>query len=274
MKPIFFVTLCALLLVGCQFLAEAKPINEPPTVQIISPASNARIPTGKEVEIKSVATDESFIERVELYVNDDLIRIDSPPIKGGQVTFTVLQRWVPIQAGLVNVRVIAYDADGATSHPVGITLEAVGEALAELQPTKIATQTAIPIATLTSTSLPPSPSPTSSPLPTSTPSPSPPPTSTPPPPPPPSPTLVPPTATPLPQIGGSVTNYGPLNIRYGPNEGTAQLGWLNPGDFVLGIARNRAGNWAKIRYGPNNREGWVFALRVAWTRDFKILPIE
>ncbi len=259
MKSIFLVTLCGLFLVGCQFFAQAQPINDPPVVQIISPASNARIPTGKEVEIKSVATDESFIERIELYVNDDLIRIDSPPIKGGQVTFTVLQRWVPVQAGEVRVRVVAYDANGAMSYPVGITLEAVGEGLAELQPTKVTTETPVPSIT-----------PTPLPLATGTP---PPPSSTPPPPEP-SATPVPPTATPVPRVEGSVTNYGPLNIRYGPNEGTAQLGWLNPGDYVVGIARNGAGNWAKIRYGADNREGWVFALRVAWTSDFKVLPIE
>ncbi len=261
MKSILFVTLCGLFLVGCQLFAEEMPINEPPLVQIISPASNARIPTGKEVEIKSVATDESFIERIELYVNDDLIRIDSPPIKGGQVTFTVLQRWVPIRAGEVRVRVVAYDADGAISHPVGITLEAVGETLAELQPTKVPTATAIasltPVSTPTSTpTLPPPPPP---------PSPSPPPPTPPPP---------PPTATPIRQIEGRVTNFGPLNVRNGPNTSTAQLGWLNPNDFVLGIARNQAGNWAKIRYGADNREGWVFAQRVRWSSDFKALPVQ
>ena len=144
MKPIFSILLCGFFLVSCQLFAEEEPINLPPVVQIVSPASNARIATGKEVEIKSVATDESFIERIELYVNDDLIRIDSPPIKGGQVTFTVLQRWVPIQAGEVRVRVVAYDTNGSRSHPVGITLEAVGETLAELQPTKVATATPIP----------------------------------------------------------------------------------------------------------------------------------
>jgi len=256
MKSILFVTLCGLFLVGCQLFAEEKPINEPPLVQIISPASNARIPTGKEVEIKSVATDESFIERIELYVNDDLIRLDFPPIKGGQVTFTVLQRWVPIQAGEVRVRVVAYDANGASSHPVGIRLEAVGEALAELQPTKVATAT--PIST-----------PTPIPIPTSIPTRPPPLPTLPPPPPPP-----PPTATPIPQIEGRVTNYGPLNVRNGPNTSTAQLGWLNPNDFVRGIARNEAGNWAKIRYGADNREGWVFAQRVTWSIDFKVLPVQ
>lgn len=243
MKPIFSILLCGFFLVSCQFFAEEEPINLPPAVQIISPASNARIPTGKEVEIKSVATDESFIERIELYVNDDLIRIDSPPIKGGQVTFTVLQRWVPIRAGQVRVRVVAYDTDGARSHPVGITLEAVGETLAELLPTKVATATPIP-----------SPSPTA--------------------PPPPTITAVPPTATPIPQIEGRVTNFGPLNVRQGPTTGTAQLGWLNPGDLVTGIARNPASNWAKIRYGADNREGWVFAQRVIWSSDFNALPIE
>lgn len=253
MKSILFVTLCGLFLVSCQLFAEEKPINEPPLVQIISPASNARIPTGKEVEIKSVATDESFIERIELYVNDDLIRMDSPPIKGGQVTFTVLQRWVPIQAGEVRVRVVAYDANGASSHPVGITLEAVGEALAELQPTKVATAT--PISTVTPT-LPPPPPPTA-----------PPPTVPP-------PTAPPPTATPIPQIEGRVTNFGPLNVRNGPDTSTLQLGWLNPNDLVVGIARNQAGNWAKIRYGADNREGWVFAQRVTWSSDFKLLPVQ
>jgi hypothetical protein len=88
------------------------------------------------------------------------------------------------------------------------------------------------------------------------------------------PTLAMPTAGPLPGLQGSVDGTGPLNIRAGAGASTARVSWLNVNSPVTGIARNGRGNWGKIRFGPDNQEGWVLAQRIRWQGDFQLLGIE
>ncbi|MGB0386117.1 MAG: Ig-like domain-containing protein [Ardenticatenaceae bacterium] len=286
------ILLAGLLMTGCQSATEQKPpSNEAPMVQINSPASNARVPIGREVEIHSTTSDQSFIKRVELYVNGDLIREDAPPIKEGQIIFTVLQRWVPIEPGEVEVRVIAYDTEEKASYPVAIVLQVEGNQLAENAPTQgiliategaqvpnatlmpIPTQTAIPIPTQTAIPIPtqtpiPIPSDTPIPIPSDTPIPIPSDTPIPIP----SETALPP-PTPAPRIEGRVVAVEPINIRSAPGTNNIPLGILRPNDVVTGIARNGTGDWVKIVYGQANTEGWVFTSLVAWQTNVQTLPI-
>lgn len=261
MKQLFVILallLTALLLTGCELdLNSLSSLG--PTVEINEPASGIRILTGHEIEIQSSASDRAMIERIELYINGDLIREDFPPIKTGQEHFTVLQRWVPVEPGEAQVRVIAYNKKGEASSPTGIVLQVISEPTATIPPT--ATATMVP-PTETATMIPPTatvePPTATAIVPTVTLT----------------PTLAMPTAGPLPELQGSVDGTGPLNIRAGSGASTARVSWLNANAPVTGIARNGRGDWAKIRFGPDNREGWVLAQRIRWQGDFNLLGIE
>lgn len=265
MKKLFVILallLATLLITGCE-LDLNQFSSQGPTVEINEPASGVRVLIGHEIEIESRASDKAMIERIEMYINGDLIREDFPPIETGQENFSVLQRWVPVEPGQAQVRVIAYNKKGEASSPTGIVLQVY--ALPTATPVPTATPTMVP-PTATAT-IPPTATPTMVP-PTATAIP-------------PTATITPtlalamPTAGPLrPEIQGTVDGTGPLNIRAGPGANTARVSWLNANSFVTGIARNGGGNWAKIRFGPNNQEGWVLAQRIRWQGNFQSLPIE
>ena len=118
-------------------------MNPIPVVRIDSPASNARFSAGEEIEIKSTANDDVFVQRVELYANGQLVQKDLPPIADGQKTFTVLQRWLSSAPQIVELRVIAYDNQGAVSYPAAIMLEVVAapSSLAVVESTTVAIPT-------------------------------------------------------------------------------------------------------------------------------------
>ena len=336
----FFITACQ------PFWQEEAPVNLIPVIQIDSPASNARISVGEEIEIKSTANDEAFVQRVELYVNGELVQKDLPPIVTGQRTFTVLQRWLPTEAQTVELHVIAYDNQGAVSHPAAIVIDVLGEpsSLAVVHPTTIAIPTEVlptenesaaivsesipteiaitdsePIAIVpqapptdsvtseatpenpiipqatpititlpttvsepmtmtlpaatsepTSITLPATvPEPTSITLPTAVPEPT--------------PITLPtaasepvnnmPAAAAIPVVEGRLVATVPLNIYDAPDSANEAIGTLNPNDVVIGIARNESGNWIKIVYNADNREGWVLMEQFVWQGDIQALAV-
>ena len=277
-----FLTIFPLLITSCQFGQEEAPLNDAPIVQIDSPASNARIPVGQEIEIKSTAKDKTFIQRVELYVNDDLIQKDAPPIPKGQMTFTVLQRWVPTEAGQVKLYVLAYDSQGKASYPAAIMLEVMADSpvapapaitfAATEFPSAISAATALPSAISAATALPsaisaatalPSAISAATALPITPP-----------------PTIETislnnmPSAASIPVIEGRLITAIPINIFIAPGTQNSAIGVLKPNDVVIGVARNPAGDWIKIIYGPDNREGWIFMELFVWQGDLRALAVE
>ncbi len=281
MKYYLILFMCPLLITACQsFWQEEAPVNAIPVIQIDSPASNARISVGEELEIKSTANDDAFVQRVELYVDGALIQKDLPPIATGQKTFTVLQRWLPTEAQVVELRVIAYDNEGAASHPAAIVLDVVGtpSSLVAVQPTTIAIPTETAAANSMPTAMVPESPPTDSissaptaespvaPLPTSTVMTLP--TAAP------APTNNMPTAAVIPVVEGRLMATTPLKIYSAPDSQNEAIGTLNPNDVVIGIARNDLGNWIKIVYGPTNREGWVLMEQFVWQGDIQLLTIQ
>ncbi len=328
---------------ACQpFWQEEAPPNLIPVIQIDSPASNARISVGEEIEIKSTANDESFVQRVELYVDGELVQKDLPPIANGQKTFTVLQRWLPDKPQTVELRVVAYDNEGAASHPAAILIDILGEPapLAVIHPTTVAIPTEVTIANKEPTAIP-EPLPTEISIVESEPPPVVPdapltdsapalenfavplitptevaPTAIIPEPNEPisqtaiteatefiSPTIavdptviILPTAAPaaptvpaaeptavsnnmpaaaaIPVVEGRLIATLPLNIYNAPNSQEEAIGMLNPNDVVIGIARNIDGDWIKIVYGADNREGWVFMTEFDWRGDIQALAIQ
>jgi hypothetical protein len=207
-----------------------------PSVTILSPASNTRVETGRLLEIESQATDADRITRVEMVINNELIASDTVPTEGGQQSFTVTQRWVPVAPGPVEVVVYAYNSQGQRSMAV-LMLEVEGEPVA---------------------AQPPPPSPTEEGQPGDEPAPASP--------------DAPPADAPA-TVAGRVNVAAGLNVRQSADINAARVGGVNFNDPVTAIARNAEGDWVKIRYGQE-QEGWVYAPYVAWDDDLMALPTE
>lgn len=236
MRQFGWMLLIALLLLGgCARGGQPQASTGGPVVQITAPSSGSRIPTGREVEIQSTATDPAGVERIELYVDGVLIRVDTAPA-AGQSTFSVVQRWVPSQPGAVQVEVRAYNGQGQAGTPAGLTLEAEGAGLA-------------PTATPTPRSLEVNPTP------------------------PPDVTAPTEPAEATEGIPGTVEAAAGLNVRQGPALDAERIDGVNPGTPVTAIARDATGEWAKVRYGSDNREGWIYAPYVTWDGDPSTLPV-
>ncbi len=102
--------------------AEGKP-----TVTITSPPNNASAVLGQEMLIQSTATDTVGVVRVDLLVDETLVRSDTAPNPEGQTSFSLLQGWTPTTAGQHTIKVIAYRADGTASDPAIITVTVTEE---------------------------------------------------------------------------------------------------------------------------------------------------
>ncbi len=114
--------------------------GDAPSITITSPASGTAVMVGEEVQIVSTAAADAGVVRVELLINGQLARSDTPP-GGNPTTFSVAQPWTPALEGEVTVSVVAYDTEGAASDPAMITLR-VGATASEGTPEP--TQTSVP----------------------------------------------------------------------------------------------------------------------------------
>jgi hypothetical protein len=113
-----------------------------PSVVITDPASGLSVTAGEEVQIISTASADAGVARVELSINGQAVRSDTPP-GGAPTTFSVAQPWTPAVEGEVTVSVVAYDTEGAASEPAMITLR-VGAGGLEETPAPDATTTPVP----------------------------------------------------------------------------------------------------------------------------------
>jgi hypothetical protein len=127
------------ILLAAVFLALAVlacgPVSdgEPPGVTILSPAGGATVMVGEAVEIVSEVVADAGVVRVELLVNDQLVREDAP-LDGNPATFAVIQAWTPEVEGEARVSVVAYDTSenaGAATIAVRVAADA-----AEAAPSK------------------------------------------------------------------------------------------------------------------------------------------
>jgi TolB protein len=104
-----------------------------PSITITSPTSGTTVTVGEEVQIVSTAAAEAGVARVDLSINGQVVRADSPP-SGNPTTFSVSQPWMPMAEGQATVSVVVYDTEGAPSEPAAITLQVVAGA-ADVGPT-------------------------------------------------------------------------------------------------------------------------------------------
>jgi hypothetical protein len=163
--------------VACSIGRSATPAVGGPSVVITSPLPDQTGPLGEPFVVDSMSTDEDGVQRVELWVDDTLYRVDSNPDVSSP--YIVSQSWQSDVPGAHVIVVKAFDGQGAEGHsqPVNITLGT--ETPSATEPTQVAqasptpsttpkpTQTPTPASTSTS----PPPAPTDTPVVTCTPPP-------------------------------------------------------------------------------------------------------
>jgi len=115
-------------------------------IDIATPDDGQSIVVGQETHIVSVANATQGIVGVELYINGELLRIDSPPA-GAPKEYTSDQPWIPTQEGNVVISVVAKDMKGNASQPVSIlvlVVQSISESVETPTPTITATPEGLP----------------------------------------------------------------------------------------------------------------------------------
>ncbi len=91
-----------------------------PNAIITSPPSGSTFHEGEDVAVQSVSTDSKGVVRVELLVDGQVVRTDTPPTPQDQ--FTLVQTWKATQ-GSHTLLVRAYNAQNAGSDPAAISIQ-------------------------------------------------------------------------------------------------------------------------------------------------------
>ncbi len=151
---------CILLTCVLASLAAACAPASRPVVVLAAPPQGSQYQEGEEVAVQSTATDSAGISRVELLVDDAVVRTDSAP--QGQLSFSIIQTW-KATTGTHILAVRATNTAGTVSGPaiVSITVNSAAAAVAP-QPTATRVIQIVTPAAVTSTPTAASPQPTSS----------------------------------------------------------------------------------------------------------------
>lgn len=131
------IFLCVFTLV---FLSACSGSSKP-SVVILSPASGSEFLDGETIAFQSTATDANGVLRVELVIDNVVIRTDTTPTLQGQPSFTLIQTW-KATPGNHTVVVRAYNAAGAVSDPVAVAVS-IAAGSAPSSPTTVAAATAV-----------------------------------------------------------------------------------------------------------------------------------
>jgi hypothetical protein len=263
----FVRCLILLLLAGCNLSTPAGRLMLPsapsavqgaPVVTISSPLPGAVYRAGVTVYIQAlIANAGADIARVEIAVDDEIIKTLRAPNPDGMTAFSVTAGWTA-QPGARRATVRAVRASGEASAPAQVSFTVVGGAPAASAPTPLPTETPAPPATA---------EPTAPPIPTVAPRvvqptearPSPAPTR--------SPTSAS-TAT-----GVTVTFNQGANIRSGPSRAfEPPIRTAPTGVTVEALAVDPTGLWYRVRF--QDGEGWVFRDLVTVTGDPARLPVD
>jgi len=199
-----------------------------PTVVITFPPAGTTVGLGQDVVIQSVAADPQGINRVELWVDGQMVHTQA--VVPAAPSYTASQPWKPTVLGSHIVEVRAFNVNNVTNDPVQVVVT-VAETVAEATPIPGAADTPTP------TNVPPgvdTPTPTT--LPTDTP--------------------VPPT---LPYDGQpTIVALIGLNVRSGPGTAYPVIGTLPAGQAARITGQNADGTWWQIVFPPDSGgRGWV-----------------
>lgn len=151
-KPLCALALIPLLVSACALSTPGQVAANPQsTIELISPPSGVRVILGEELEIETRSSDERGLERIELWVDESIYRVDQA---SGQASFHVIQRWRADKPGQHELRVQAIDVDGQISQPARFVVEVIDPALFTATPTGTPVPTPVPTDTPTSTPAP------------------------------------------------------------------------------------------------------------------------
>jgi MYXO-CTERM domain-containing protein len=103
-----------------EFLGQAAPDVQPPTVEIVYPEDEDEFAVGDEFSIEVEATDDRLLESLELFSNGEMLERDSEPPFGWQVT--------EIPAGTYEFYVQATDVAGNVGKSATIVVHVGGAA--------------------------------------------------------------------------------------------------------------------------------------------------
>ncbi|GAB4467634.1 MAG: hypothetical protein Kow00124_00770 [Anaerolineae bacterium] len=131
-NPLFIILMVVLLATlacnlplggGEEITPTAPAAADKPVVTIAAPPSGAEVQVGQEVAVQSTTTDTLGVVGIELQANGTRVRIDTTPDSTPQLSFSLLQSWVPAVVGDYTLSVIAYRADGTASDPASIVVK-------------------------------------------------------------------------------------------------------------------------------------------------------
>jgi hypothetical protein len=117
------IYLAAAFLVGAVLACGPTPAPQVVTAVINSPGDGGTVVVGQAVMIDSAITAAAGVDRVDLSVNGQVIRHDTPP-EGNPTEFRVSQLWTPTSEGQATITVVVYDVNDASDEAT-ITLRAV-----------------------------------------------------------------------------------------------------------------------------------------------------
>jgi hypothetical protein len=121
-------------LLACDFGNLLGGAGSKPTISIISPTSGTAYHSGEDITIQSVAKDSAGVTRIELAVDGNSIRTDTPPIPQGQTSFSLVQKW-QATPGSHTLSVRAFNSVGVASDPALVTITVDSVAVATAVPT-------------------------------------------------------------------------------------------------------------------------------------------
>jgi hypothetical protein len=234
-------------------------ISGPPAVRLAAPLPNATYLEGVPVHIQALVTNAGpDIDRVEVAVDDTIVKTLPTPNTAGGASFSVNETWPSAGAGVHIVSVTAFRADGSSSQPATASITLITSASAATEEPPAPTE--VRAATVT-----------------------------------PAPTereqgdgngedngdgggdgsnaqQDEPDATNTPDHPVATFNQG-ANVRRGPGTNfVPPIGSFAAGQTADVVGVNPAGDWYKVRY--YNADGWVFASLLNVSGDTSDLPVD
>jgi hypothetical protein len=122
-KKLFRIGWAVAFLVAAVLACGPIPAAGAVSVVIASPGDGGTVVVGQEVMIDSAVTAAAGVDRVDLSVDGQVVRHDTPP-EGNPTKFRVSQLWTPTSEGQATIAVVAYDVNEASDEAT-ITLQVV-----------------------------------------------------------------------------------------------------------------------------------------------------
>jgi len=116
--------LLAVLAAAGYFFLTPEDVAARPLVLIHAPLNGNQLEIGQTTTIHATARDENNITRLELWVDEVLVEIETTNVADGISPFPILVNWEPSSAGPHTLTIRAFNSRGARAHS-SVTVEAI-----------------------------------------------------------------------------------------------------------------------------------------------------